>query len=99
MKDIIPLDVLEAKVDSLYEAVNVIAKRARQINELQRRMIERQNEGVVDDDDDEFDESTYDRDIVDRQYLKLPKPTTIALQEMMDDKLEFEYLDKKSKNS
>ena len=98
MTDIIPLDVLEAKVDSLYEAVNVIAKRARQINELQRRMIERQNEGMVED-DDEFDESTYDRDIVDRQYLKLPKPTTIALQEMMDDKLEFEYLDKKSKNS
>ena len=98
MIDIIPLDVLEAKVDSLYEAVNVIAKRARQINELQRRMIERQNEGMVED-DDEYDESTYDRDIVDRQYLKLPKPTTIALQEMMDDKLEFEYLDKKSKNS
>ena len=98
MTDIIPLDVLEAKVDSLYEAVNVIAKRARQINELQRRMIERQNEGMVED-DDEYDESTYDRDIVDRQYLKLPKPTTIALQEMMDDKLEFEYLDKKSKNS
>ena len=91
MAETLPLDKLEEKVDSLYEAVAIIAKRARQINELQRRMIERQNEGNVDD--DELEEDAFDKDVVDRQYLKLPKPTTIALQEMMDGKLDFEYID------
>ncbi len=78
MAETLPLDKLEEKVDSLYEAVAVIAKRARQINELQRRMIERQNEGAVEE--DELEEDIFDKDIVERQYLKLPKPTTIALQ-------------------
>ena len=96
MIDILPLEELEQKVDSLYEAVAIVAKRARQINELQRRMIEKQNEGLVADDDDD-DEIVYDRDIVDRQFIKLPKPTTIALQEMMDGELVFEYLEDKSK--
>lgn len=95
MSDILALEDLEAKVGSLYEAVEIVAKRARQINELQRRMIERQNEGVVDDDDDELEDAPIDQDFVDRQYIKLPKPTTIALKEMMDGDLEYEYLDDK----
>ena len=95
MADILPLDKLEEKVGSLYEAVAIVAKRARQINELQRRMVEKQNEGL-EDDLDEFDEAAFDRDIVDQQYIKLPKPTSIALQEMMDGKLDFEYLDSDS---
>jgi len=93
MSGILALEELEQKVDSLYEAVEIVAIRARQINELQRRMIERQNEDVVDDDDDDFEDSPIDRDVVERQYIKLPKPTSIALQEMMDDKLEYEYLE------
>ncbi len=92
MTDIIPLEELESKVDSLYEAVAIIAKRARQINELQRRMIERHNEGMVVEDDD-LEDAPIDRDVIDRQYIKLPKPTTIALKEMMNDELEFEYLE------
>jgi len=76
----------------LYEAVAIIAKRARQINELQRRMIERHNEGMVVEDDD-LEDAPIDRDVIDRQYIKLPKPTTIALKEMMNDELEFEYLE------
>lgn len=93
MADILPLEKLEERVGSLYEAVAIIAKRARQINELQRRMIEKQNEGLAAEDDD-FDETSFDRDIVDRQFIKLPKPTSIALKEMMDGELDFEYLGK-----
>jgi len=94
MADIIALEELEKKVDSLYEAVEIVALRARQINELQRKMIERQNEGIVDDDDD-LDDGPIDRDVVERQFIKLPKPTTIAMKEMMNDELKFEYLDDK----
>ena len=93
MADTLLLENLEEKVENLYEAIAVIAQRARQINELQKQMIDRETEANATD-DDELDEVALDGDYLDRQYLKLPKPTTLALEEMMDGKLDFEYLKK-----
>jgi DNA-directed RNA polymerase omega subunit len=92
MTETLPLEQLEEKVDSLYEAIVIIAKRARQINELQKQLIDRETEANVEDDD--LDDIVIDGDYLDRQYLKLPKPTTLALQEMLDGKLNFEYISK-----
>ena len=92
MAETLPLEQLEEKVDSLYEAIIVIAQRARQINEQQKQLIDRETEANADD--DELDEVVFDGDYLDRQYLKLPKPTTLALEEMLDGKLDFEYLKK-----
>jgi len=92
MAETLPLEKLEENVDSLYEAIVIIAKRARQINELQKQLIDRETEANVDDDD--LDEIVYEGDYLDRQYLKLPKPTTLALEEMLEGKLDFEYISK-----
>jgi DNA-directed RNA polymerase omega subunit len=92
MTETLPLEKLEEKVDSLYEAIVVIARRARQINEMQKQLIDRETEANASDDD--LDEVVFDGDYLDRQYLKLPKPTTLALEEMMAGKLEFEYISK-----
>ncbi|MBN1466774.1 DNA-directed RNA polymerase subunit omega [candidate division KSB1 bacterium] len=92
MTETLSLEKLEEKVDSLYEAIVIIAKRARQINELQKQLIDKNTE--ANSDDDELDEIMPDVDYLDRQYLKLPKPTSIALQEMLDGKLNFEYISK-----
>lgn len=91
MSDTLPLEKLEQNVDNLYEAIVIIARRARQINELQKRMIEKDGNFSSDLDDYE-EEETIDRDVVESQYLKLPKPTTIALQEMLEGKLSYEYI-------
>ncbi|MBN1480512.1 DNA-directed RNA polymerase subunit omega [candidate division KSB1 bacterium] len=92
MAETLPLEQLENKVDSLYEAIVIIARRARQINELQKRLIDKETEANASDND--LDEVLLDSDYLDRQYLKLPKPTTLALQEMLDDRLNFEYIGK-----
>ncbi len=92
MAETLPIEELEKRADNIYEAIVMIARRARQINDMQKQMLEEQVEAAADE--DEFDEEI-DMDRVDRQYLKLPKPTTIALQEMMDGKLSKEYPEKK----
>ena len=92
MAETLPLDKLEEKVDSLYEAIVVIARRARQINELQKQLIDKEAASNVEEDD--LDEPTFDTDYLDSHYLKLPKPTTLALQEMLEGKLQFEYIKK-----
>lgn len=91
MAETLPLEQLEAKVDSLYEAIVVVARRARQINEMQKQLIDKE---TADNDDEDLDEIIGDEDYLDREFLKLPKPSTLALQEMMEGKLDFEYLQK-----
>jgi DNA-directed RNA polymerase omega subunit len=94
MNETLALERLTEKCGSIYEAVIIIARRARQINEQQHRLIEKEvalNAPANNDDMDDEDVSL-EHDYVDSQYLKLPKPTTIALQEMLDGKLTFEYI-------
>jgi len=90
MSETLPLDQLLEKTDSLYEAVVIIAQRARQINEQQKRIIDRH---VNADEEEDLDE-TLNTDIVEGQYLKLPKPTSVAMKEMMDGHLDYEYVEK-----
>ena len=89
MAETLPLEELEKRADNIYEAIVMIAKRARQINDLQKRLLEKQAEAMAES--DSFDDEDYDRDVVERQFLKLPKPTTIAMREMLEGKLEREY--------
>ncbi|RPI00033.1 MAG: DNA-directed RNA polymerase subunit omega [Calditrichaeota bacterium] len=94
MNETLPIEKLLEHSGSIYEAVVIIARRARQINERQRQLIEKEvalNNAGSNNNDDEDD--FVERDYVDSQYLKLPKPTTIALQEMLEGKLSFEYID------
>ena len=90
MAEILPLEELEKYADNIYEAIVMIARRARQINDQQKKLLEEQVEQYALD--DSLDEEGFNQDIVDHQYLKLPKPTVIALQEMLAGKLKKEYL-------
>jgi len=88
----LPLAELDKFADNIYEAVVIVAKRARQINELQKRMLDSETESITSGDN--YDDEGVSKDLVDRQYLKLPKPTSIALQEMLEGKLSREYPEK-----
>ena len=98
MTETLALEKLTENCSSIYEAIIIIARRARQLNEQQRRIIEQEvalnqaaNPSTGDDDDEVI---SVERDYVDGQYLKLPKPTTIALKEMLEGKLTVEYISK-----
>jgi DNA-directed RNA polymerase subunit K/omega len=89
---------LHKHADNVYEAIVVIAKRARQINDEQKRLIDLEtgydeaNEQVVPDEiDDEMEEFVEEREPEITKFLRLPKPTTIALEELLSEKLEFRY--------
>ncbi len=88
----LPLDELLKNADNIYEAIVIMAKRARQINELQKKIIDKETEALAQTND--MDDDVINTDLVEGQFLKLPKPTTTALEEMLEGKLTREYLEK-----
>jgi DNA-directed RNA polymerase subunit K/omega len=92
-----PEDFLEGST-TIYEAVLVIARRARQIGELQKRQIDRhlgQTEMLeqaaararAEDSDDVLEPP----EPIDRPVPKFDKPVVIAMRDMKDHKIEFYY--------
>ncbi len=92
MSSTIPLSELEKLSGNLYEAIIIIAKRARQINEEQKSLIDIETEMDESMDDyDEDEEEMEDQEEVTRKIIKLPKPTEIAIQEMLTGKIKWDY--------
>ena len=93
MGSTLSLEDLEKYSDNIYEAIVILGKRARQINEDQKVFIEREagiDDSYVDDDDDEYN----DRDMVDEgKKIRLPKPTSMAIEELISGKLQYDYGD------
>lgn len=83
----LPLDELKKNTRTLYEAVEVIAKRARQINSMRRSQMELMENG--DDQEENFDELNFN--IEPTLYEKKKKPTRQAIEELLDGKLEIKY--------
>jgi DNA-directed RNA polymerase subunit K/omega len=99
MASTIPLEELKKHSSNIYEAIMIIAKRARQINDEQKRLIEQEtgydsSMDDVNDDEEEENETLEERQAQPVKYIKLPKPTTVALEEMLTGKLTFEYTEK-----
>jgi len=85
----LPLEALENNADNVYEAIIMISRRARQINELQKRVMDKATEAI--NSTEAFDDEGVNHEVVDHQYLKLPKPTSISLGEFLQSKLAAEY--------
>jgi DNA-directed RNA polymerase subunit K/omega len=87
MINTLPLNEFEKYASSIYEAIIVLAKRARQINDQQKRVFFREGE----DEYEEFDEDSEEISAPATDYVELPKPTTLALEEFLSGKLQYEY--------
>ena len=88
------LEELTANADNVYEAVVMMSKRARQINDEQKIMLdmEKDVDSVPDvKDNEDFDDVEIDREALMREYTKFPKPTRVAMQEVIDKKLIYWY--------
>lgn len=89
MINTLPINDFEEKTENIYEAVIILAKRSRQINNDQKPTF---NQG--DDFDEEYDEFNDDiptAEMLDREYEKLPKPSSIALDEFFSGKIKYKY--------
>ncbi|MFQ5650358.1 MAG: DNA-directed RNA polymerase subunit omega [bacterium] len=78
---------LEAKANNIYEAIVVLAKRARQINSEQKHLLIQERDY---DEYEEFQDEEVDPD-VDETFLDLPKPPAVSLDEFLSGKIKFEY--------
>ena len=100
MVSTVPLEDLEKHADNVYEAIIVVAKRARQINDEQKRYIEQEIgydsslENSSSDDLEADEENREERQTAPVKFIRMPKPTSIALDEMLSSKLAFNYAEK-----
>jgi DNA-directed RNA polymerase subunit K/omega len=94
MTDICREDI-EKKASSIYEAVVVLFKRARQINDEQKQQIDLEigpNQIIDNRENEDYDDVEIDKEALRREYKKFPKPTRAALNEMVQNKIHFEYI-------
>ena len=91
----ISLEDIQNKTANIYEAVVVMAKRARQINDDQKMQIQNEMDVSVPIDmreSEDFDDVEIDREALLREYKKFPKPSTLAIQEMAEGKIEYRII-------
>ena len=81
------LSELIEKTGNIYEAIVIMAKRARAVNLV--RMAEREE---IEEEEDEEEEEVIATPTV-RREDEPPKPTTLALEEMLAGDLEYRYPD------
>lgn len=83
-------DKIEQKVGSIYEAIVIMGKRAEQINaEIRTELHGKLDEFAVHNSTLEEVFENREQIEISRHYEKMPKPTSIAIEEWMDDEIYF----------
>ncbi|WP_299063129.1 DNA-directed RNA polymerase subunit omega [uncultured Polaribacter sp.] len=81
---------LQAPTNNIYQAISVIAKRATQINEdLKKELVDKLEEFATYNDSLEEVFENKEQIEVSKFYERLPKPTAIAVDEWLNDKVYF----------
>lgn len=96
-----PLEIhtLESKAANVYEAIVVLSKRARQINEETKLEFNQRIETIAalpsdNNPDEEEVDANPDQLKISLEFEKRAKPTEQAIDELMSNKLEFRYKEK-----
>ncbi|WP_442266148.1 DNA-directed RNA polymerase subunit omega [Tenacibaculum sp. ZS6-P6] len=81
-------EAIEASTDNIYEAISIIAKRATQINsDLKKELVDKLDEFATYNDSLEEVFENKEQIEVSKFYERLPKPTAIAVEEWLNDKI------------
>lgn len=90
-------DKIEEKVGSIYEAIVIMGKRAEQINgEIRAELHSKLDEFSVHNSNLEEVFENREQIEISKHYEKLPKPTSIAIQEWLDDEIYFRHTDERN---
>ncbi len=96
----VDLEMLARKGDSLYQAVAIAARRARQINDEIKTEYNARISTLVPveivDEDEEFEAPNFDQMKISLEIDKLGKPTLEAMDEFTHDKLEHRFRDREA---
>jgi DNA-directed RNA polymerase subunit K/omega len=89
-------DKIEKKVDSIYEAIVIMGKRAEQINaEIRSELHGKLDEFAVHNATLEEVFENREQIEISKHYEKLAKPTSIAIKEWLDDEIYFRKTEEK----
>ncbi|WP_439130963.1 DNA-directed RNA polymerase subunit omega [Polaribacter sp.] len=81
---------IEAPTQNIYEAISIIAKRANQVNaDLKKELVDKLDEFATYNDSLEEVFENKEQIEVSKFYERLPKPTAIAVEEWLNDKVYF----------
>jgi len=88
-----PVDLKQAtgEATSIYEAIVVMSRRARQINDEIKDNLQRRLEEVVTVGEEGEEVTNFDQLEVSREFDRFPKPSFLALDEMLDGELSHTY--------
>ena len=88
-------NAIEEKVGSIYEAIVIMGRRAEQINsEIRTELHNKLDEFDVHNATLEEIFENREQIEISKHYEKLPKPTSIAIREWLDDEIYFRKTDK-----
>jgi DNA-directed RNA polymerase subunit K/omega len=97
----ISLEDLSQKTSNIYAAVVVMSKRARQVTDEQKTIIDSEKEVVPyveNKENEDFGEVEIDREALMRNHRKFPKPVRVAIEEMIKSKISWEIQIPESQN-
>ncbi len=90
----VDLEFMTIQGDSIYQAIAIMARRARQINDEIKTEYQARISTLVPvemDDDDEIEATNFDQLRISLEIDKMGKPTLEATDEFMKNKLEYRY--------
>ena len=93
----VDLEAMAVRGQSIYQAIAITARRARQINDEIKTEYQARISTLVPvelDEDEEFEAPNFDQLKISLEIDKLGKPTLEALEEFSTDKLEFRFRDR-----
>ena len=90
---------LSAKTGNIYKSVNIIGKRAKQISAVQKEELNSKLAEFASDVGN-LEEIFENREQIEisRYYERLPKPTTVATEELLNDELIFRKSEEKEED-
>lgn len=90
-------DKIEEKVASIYEAIVIMGKRAEQINgEIRSELHGKLDEFAVHNSTLEEVFENREQIEISKHYEKMPKPTSIAIREWLDDEIYYRKTEEKN---
>lgn len=88
----------ESAKGSIYQSIVAMGFRSRQINDyIKKQLTERMADVITDGDESEG--INYDQLAISREFDSIPKPTFIAMKEIVEGNLTFRLPDKNEKHS
>lgn len=81
---------LDARTDNIYESIVIMSKRANQIsNNIKEELHQKLSEFASSNDNLEEVFENREQIEISKHYEKMPKPTLVAVQEFLDDKIYY----------